>query len=78
MCKPLLKLDFTAYGIMESLSEFGLCGWYEFRLSDRRSMDVFTVYVLFVHFPWLSADHLSHRMPTSLIVAVDQPPILHN
>jgi hypothetical protein len=24
MCKPVLKLDFTALGIMESLSEFGL------------------------------------------------------
>jgi hypothetical protein len=24
MCKPVSKLDFTAHGIMESLSEFGL------------------------------------------------------
>ena len=27
--KPVLKLDFTAHGIMESLSEFGLCGLLE-------------------------------------------------
>ena len=24
ICKPVLKLDFTAHGIMESFSEFGL------------------------------------------------------
>jgi hypothetical protein len=27
--KPVLKLDFTAHGIMKSLSEFGLCGLLE-------------------------------------------------
>jgi hypothetical protein len=25
ICKPVLKLDFTAPGVLESLSEFGIC-----------------------------------------------------
>ncbi len=29
MCKSVLKLDFTAHGLMESLSEFGPCEQYQ-------------------------------------------------
>ncbi len=41
ICKPVLKLDFTARGILESLSEFGLCMVSQ-DITDNRKTDRYT------------------------------------
>jgi hypothetical protein len=41
ICKQVLKLDFTAHGIMESLSEFGLSNsTYLVQISSRQMIPI--------------------------------------
>jgi hypothetical protein len=74
ICKPVLKLDFTAHGIIESLSEFGL-GTLTQALEPIAKLQS-TNYLLHNSVSDLGTDHADEllvRIPPLLVHIVDSP-----